>query len=121
MAHSAGEEWRHDVSSQRHDCNCGEKLDLADHTFGEWMVTKEPTSTTEGEETRSCSCGKTETRKIPRLSNPFTDVSSDHYYYEPVLWAVNKGITFGVYADRFCLSQDCIREQIVTSMYKAVH
>ncbi len=85
------------------------------------MVTKEPTSTTEDEDTRSCSCGKTETRKIPRLSNPFTDVSSDHYYYEPVLWAVNKGITSGVSADRIGPSQNCIRGQIVTSMYKAVH
>lgn len=38
------------------------------HDFGEWKVTKEPTTTAEGEETRTCSrCGEKETRPIPKL------------------------------------------------------
>ena len=36
-----------------------------DHDF-EWVITKKPTCTEEGEETGTCKiCGKTETRTIP--------------------------------------------------------
>jgi hypothetical protein len=35
------------------------------HNFGEWTVTKEATTEAEGEETRKCACGETETRAIP--------------------------------------------------------
>ena len=37
------------------------------HTFGEWSVSKEATRQEAGEETRSCTCGETETREIPAL------------------------------------------------------
>ena len=38
------------------------------HDWGEWVRTKAPTTTEEGEETRTCSrCGETETRSIPKL------------------------------------------------------
>jgi hypothetical protein len=33
-------------------------------------------------------------------ANPFTDVSSDAYYYKAVLWAVEQGITKGATAIR---------------------
>ena len=50
--------------------NDGLVLDIEEHEhdFGEWVVTKEPTTTELGEETRTCSiCGKTETREIPQI------------------------------------------------------
>ena len=40
----------------------------AGHTWGEWVVTKEPTTTEKGEETRTCSvCNATETRDVAVL------------------------------------------------------
>lgn len=39
----------------------------AEHTWGEWTVTQEPTETEDGEETRVCAlCGKTETRTVKK-------------------------------------------------------
>ena len=43
------------------------------HTFGEWTVTKEATCTEAGEETRSCECGKTETREIEALGHDWNE------------------------------------------------
>ena len=40
----------------------------ADHDWGPWTVTKEPTTSEDGEETRTCKiCGARETRAIPKL------------------------------------------------------
>lgn len=52
-------------------------------------------------------------------SNPFTDVSSDKYYYNAVLWAVEQGITSGVSADRFNPSGSCTRAQVVSFLWRA--
>ena len=38
------------------------------HTFSEWALTKLPTLTEEGQLTRSCACGETETLLIPKLT-----------------------------------------------------
>ena len=39
------------------------------HSWGSWKVTKEPTTTAEGAEQRTCkSCGKTDSRSIAKLS-----------------------------------------------------
>ena len=52
---------------------CGETfnektLPLAAHTWGEWTVVKEATTTAEGQEKRTCSvCNKVETRTIEKL------------------------------------------------------
>ncbi len=41
-----------------------------DHDWGDWVVTTEPTTTTEGEKTRTCKeCGQTETKTIAKLSS----------------------------------------------------
>ena len=68
-------------------CDCGEKLNLGEHVFGEWTVVKEATETTNGTRKRECEvCGKPETEKytlsgdvISASSAPEsnTDVSSD--------------------------------------------
>ena len=49
--------------------------------------------------------------------NPFADVA-DGYYYEAVLWAVERGITNGTSADRFSPDSSCTRGQIVTFLYR---
>ena len=61
-------------------------------------------------------CGSPE----PRTSeSPFTDVQPGKYYFKPVLWAVENGITGGVSATLFGVGRTCTRAQIVTFLYKA--
>lgn len=52
-------------------------------------------------------------------NNPFGDVSEKQYYYDAVLWAVEKGITTGVSAESFAPNATCTRGQIVTFLYRA--
>ncbi|MBR4655186.1 MAG: type I pullulanase [Oscillospiraceae bacterium] len=52
-------------------------------------------------------------------SNPFTDVKDSKYYFKPVMWAKEKGITGGVSSSLFGVGQPCKREQAVTFLWKA--
>ena len=51
-------------------------------------------------------------------STPFTDVKAGAYYYDAVLWAVEKGITNGTGATTFGPNASCTRGQIVTFLYR---
>ena len=51
-------------------------------------------------------------------ANPFADVPADAYYYEAVLWAVEKGITAGTEKNAFSPSAVCTRAQVVTFLYR---
>ena len=51
--------------------------------------------------------------------NPFTDVPESQYYYDAVLWAVEKGITTGLSSTTFGPNSTCTRGQIVTFLYRA--
>ncbi|MFQ9800190.1 MAG: hypothetical protein ACLR23_16020 [Clostridia bacterium] len=56
--HSYGTEWKSDNSNHWHECACGEKSDMAAHTYGDWTVTKAATAATAGSRERSCTvCG----------------------------------------------------------------
>ncbi|MBP5654048.1 MAG: S-layer homology domain-containing protein [Clostridiales bacterium] len=48
----------------------------------------------------------------------FKDVKSSAYYYNPVLWAVEKGITTGVSKTKFDPSGVCTRAQTVTFLWR---
>ena len=50
---------------------------------------------------------------------PFEDVTSSDYYYEPVLWAVDEGITDGVTETEFAPEDTCKRSQVVTFLWRA--
>jgi len=53
--------------------------------------------------------------------NPFTDVvygSGSDWYYDAVLWAVEKGVTQGKTATKFGPGDPCTRGQIVTFLYR---
>lgn len=52
-------------------------------------------------------------------ANPFTDVKSDAYYYEAVLWAVEQGITNGTTATTFSPDSTVTRGQVVTLLFRA--
>ena len=50
---------------------------------------------------------------------PFTDVPSGSYYYDAVLWAVEKGITKGTSDTMFSPDATCTRAQIVTFLWRS--
>ena len=52
-------------------------------------------------------------------TSPFSDVSTDAYYYKAVQWAQEKGITDGISSDLFGPKQPCTRSQIVTFLWRA--
>ena len=89
------------------------------HHPGPWTVVQEPTGTMEGLEERRCACGEAEYRTIPPLENPFTDVKATDYFFEPVLWASNRGITAGISPARFGPGESCTRAQVVTFLWRA--
>ena len=51
--------------------------------------------------------------------NPFTDVKSSDFFYKPVLWAVEKGITNGTSATTFGSFDTCNRAAVVTFLWRA--
>lgn len=51
--------------------------------------------------------------------NPFTDVKPGDYFYEPVLWAVEKGITAGTSDTEFSPNVTCSSAHIITFLYRA--
>lgn len=52
--------------------------------------------------------------------NPFTDVKSSDYYYTPILWAVEKGITSGTSDTTFSPDEKCSSAHIITFLYRAM-
>ena len=50
---------------------------------------------------------------------PFTDVAPNKWYAQPVLWAVNNGITYGMTDTLFDTEGTCTRAQVVTFLYRA--
>jgi len=101
-------------------------------SFGKSSITKKTYSytMTEAKSGRQAYCvvtdryGNTETSNTVTLSMmetdmPFTDVSPSKYYYEPVIWAVENGITTGTTATTFEPNKACTRWQVVTFLWRA--
>ena len=92
----------------------------AGHSFAGWTVTQRPTATQKGEEQRQCTvCNHIETRSVGPLQSPFSDVKQGDFYFEPVLWAVENGITNGVGGGKFGSEVTCTRSQVVTFLWRA--
>ena len=51
--------------------------------------------------------------------NPFTDVTESRYFYKPVLWALEHGITSGVSETALGAGEKCTRGQILTFLWIA--
>ena len=49
----------------------------------------------------------------------FTDVKTDNWFADPVLWAVSKDITNGTGGGKFSPAQQCTHAQILTFLYRA--
>ncbi|MBR7033409.1 MAG: WG repeat-containing protein [Clostridia bacterium] len=54
-------------------------------------------------------------------ANPFSDVVKGEYYYNAVLWAVEKNVTTGISATVFSPNSSCTRGQIVTFLYRDLY
>ena len=55
--HSYGSEWKNDADNHWHECSCGDKDDVAAHSF-KWVVDKEATATKKGSKHEECKvCG----------------------------------------------------------------
>ena len=52
--------------------------------------------------------------------NPFTDVPEGTFYEDPVLWAVENGITTGATDTTFNPDGECQRAQVVTFLYRTM-
>ena len=50
--------------------------------------------------------------------NSFTDVASDAYYADAVVWAVAQGVTTGTGNNQFSPSKTCTRAEIVTFLFR---
>ncbi|MBE6912193.1 MAG: S-layer homology domain-containing protein, partial [Ruminococcaceae bacterium] len=59
--------------------------------------------------------------KAENAKNPFTDVKTDAYYYDAVLWAVEQGITGGTSTTTFSPDNNCTRAQVVTFLYRFIN
>ena len=55
------------------------------------------------------------------FNTPFLDVPAGTFYEEPVLWAVENGITSGITADSFNPDGSCLRAQVVTFLWRAAN
>ena len=72
--------WQKDDTNHWKECSCGEKLNVANHAYGEWSVTKPATETEEGSRERGCAvCEYVQTEAIPAAGtgSPQTGDSSD--------------------------------------------
>lgn len=57
--------------------------------------------------------------KPEKPKNPFKDVSENDYFYDAVLWAVDKDITSGTSATIFDANKNCTRAEMVTFLWRA--
>ena len=56
---------------------------------------------------------------VVESENPFEDVAEGAWYYDAVLWAVEKGITTGMTETTFVPDASCTRAQAVTFLWRA--
>ena len=55
--------------------------------------------------------------EVTASSSPFVDVKPNDWYFAPVMWAVEQGITSGIDATHFGPNETCTRAQVVTFLY----
>lgn len=105
----------------RYNCRVCTSYYIADyrdplgHQYDNGVLLKEPTETDRGRVRFTCL----------RCTDPhlvyysFLDIASDGYYFSPVLWAVDRGITSGMDDTHFSPEALCNRAQVVTFLWRA--
>lgn len=97
-----------------------DKLTVTDKDGKELSLTKK----SDTEYTFVMPAGKVEitpsfVKQAEEPSRFFVDVKTGDYFYDAVLWAVEKGITNGTSAETFSPEAPCTRAQIVTFLWRA--
>ena len=82
--HSYGTEWKYDDTNHWHECECGDKADVAAHSASEWIVDTAATETAEGAKHKECTvCKKVlETEKIPATGSSHTHSYGTEWKYD---------------------------------------
>ena len=90
------------------------------HTWDAGHVTRDATASRDGEIVYTCTvCGLTHSEAIPAKGSGFVDVASGTYYFRPVAWAAESGVTTGTDATHFTPEGVCTRAQVVTFLWRA--
>ena len=131
------------LNSSDDDLNALKKINIHynhKHDFGKMTVVTPATEDHEGLKTGTCVCSLWKSEVIPKLEpadptpaspkpddtkpveNPFTDVNSGDYFYDPVLWALTHEpqITDGMTETTFAPGETCTRGQVVTFLWRAM-
>ena len=82
--HSYGTEWKYDDTNHWHECECGDKADIASHSASEWIVDTAATGTADGAKHKECTvCKKVlETATIPATGSTHTHSYAADWKYD---------------------------------------
>ena len=106
------------------DCGetLGEYLSPLGHSYGTATYPLLPTLEEDGcKETVCTRCGDRVLQTLPATGrNPFVDVIYTKFYYAPVVWAYETGVSNGVDVTHFLPGGACTRGQVVTFLWRAM-
>ena len=82
--HSYGTEWKYDGTNHWHECECGDKANIAAHSASEWIVDTAATETADGTKHKECTvCKKVlETAPIPATGSTHTHSYGTEWKYD---------------------------------------
>ena len=82
--HSYGTDWQYDDTNHWHECECGDKADIAAHSASEWIVDTAATETADGAKHKECTvCKKVlETATIPATGSSHTHSYGTEWKYD---------------------------------------
>ena len=82
--HSYGTDWKYDDTNHWHECECGDKTDIAAHSASEWIVDTAATETADGAKHKECTvCKKVlETAPIPATGSTHTHSYGTEWKYD---------------------------------------
>ena len=82
--HSYGTEWKYDDTNHWHECQCGDKADIAAHSASEWIVDTAATENADGAKHKECTvCKKVlETAPIPATGSTHTHSYGTEWKYD---------------------------------------
>ena len=82
--HSYGTEWKYDGTNHWHECDCGDKANIAAHSASEWIVDTAATETADGAKHKECTvCKKVlETATIPATGSTHTHSYAADWKYD---------------------------------------
>ena len=82
--HSYGADWKYDGTNHWHECQCGDKADIAAHSASKWIIDTAATETADGAKHKECAvCKKVlETAPIPATGSTHTHSYGTEWKYD---------------------------------------